>query len=195
MGDDLPERRRVRDAELLEALAHPLRAALVRYLMAVGPKTPSECAQNVGSSASNCSWHLRQLARLGLVEPAAATDGRQRPWRACDVGLDLGRLDQDPVVRSTQLAMVGNALNEEQTLTQRFLDKTAELEPEWREIGGLNTYSLRLTSDELAQLIADVDALIRPYVGTIREDAPAEARTVHVGLRAFPRIEADGTCQ
>ena len=82
---ELPPRKRVRDAELMRALAHPLRAALLDYLTAIGPRTASECAEAVDSSASNCSWHLRQLAQFGLVERTDAVDGRERPWRATEV--------------------------------------------------------------------------------------------------------------
>jgi DNA-binding transcriptional ArsR family regulator len=189
---ELPPRKRVRDAELMRALAHPLRAALLDYLTAIGPRTASECADAVDSSASNCSWHLRQLAQFGLVERAEGTDGRERPWRAPQVGIELGELDPDPAVRGAQLAVVGTTLGQEQLLTQRFLDTTDQLDPEWREAGTLNSYALTVTAEELKSLVEAVDALIRPYVSPIRTDAPAVARHVHVGFRAFPRIEADG---
>jgi DNA-binding transcriptional ArsR family regulator len=189
---ELPPRKRVRDTELMRALAHPLRAALLDYLTAIGPRTASECAEAVDSSASNCSWHLRQLAQFGLVERTDGTDGRERPWRATQVGLELGELDPDPAVRGAQLAVVGTTLAQEQLLTQRFLDTADQLDTEWREAGALNAYGLTVTAEELKNLVKAVDALIRPYVSPIRTDAPAAARHVHVGFRAFLRIEADG---
>jgi DNA-binding transcriptional ArsR family regulator len=189
---ELPPRKRVRDAELMRALAHPLRAALLDYLTAIGPRTASECAEAVDSSASNCSWHLRQLAQFGLVERTDAVDGRERPWRATEVGLDLGEFDADPAVRGAQFAVIGAMLSQEQLLTQRFLDTADQLEPEWRDAGGLNTYGLTVTAEELTELVETIDALLRPYVSPIRADVPENARPVHVGFRAFPRIEADG---
>ncbi|HEY7594259.1 MAG TPA: helix-turn-helix domain-containing protein [Actinophytocola sp.] len=186
---ELPPRRKVRDVELLSALAHPLRAAILRYVMSVGPRTASECADAVGSSASNCSWHLRQLARFGLVESTDGGDGRQRPWRATVVGLDLGELADDPTTRAAQLAVFGTALVEEQKLTQRFLERSDDLEPEWRTTGTVNTYSLTVNAAELAELAQRVDDLIRPYVSTIRKDAPDDARPVHAGFRGFLRLE------
>ena len=128
----LPPRRKVRDVEILRALAHPLRDALLRYLMAAGPHTASECADAVGSTASNCSWHLRQLAKFGLVEATDGGDGRQRPWRATAVGLDFGEFADDPATRAAQLAVFGTSLAEEQKLTQRFLERIDELDAEWR---------------------------------------------------------------
>jgi DNA-binding transcriptional ArsR family regulator len=183
---ELPPRRKVRDVEILRALAHPLRAALIRYLMAAGPHTASECADAVGSTASNCSWHLRQLGKFGLVEPTEGGDGRERPWRATAVGLDFGEFAEDPATRAAQLAVFGTALAEEQKLTQRFLERVDGLEPGWRDASTVNTYVLRMTAAELADLVEKVDALVRPFSSTIRTDAPPDAELVHTGFRAFP---------
>jgi len=181
-------RHRVTDAELMGALAHPLRAALLRHLMAVGPRTASECADAVGSTASNCSWHLRQLARFGLVE-AVDQAGRERPWRAVVVGLELGAPADDPTTRAAQLGVLANALKEEATLTQRFLDRADELGPEWRDAGALDTYGLTITADELRDLVATIDALVRPFIATVRQDPPDDAEPVQLGLRAFRRLD------
>lgn len=189
---ELPPRTRVRDVELLKALAHPLRSALLNYLMSVGPRTASECAVAVDSSASNCSWHLRHLAEFGLVERSEGGDGRERPWRAKHVGLEFGEFDDEPATRSAQLAAFGTQLRHEELLTQRYLDTADEGDPEWLAASSLDSYGLRITATELKELVEAVDALIRPYVSTIRQDAPADARPVHASLRTFPRIEADG---
>jgi DNA-binding transcriptional ArsR family regulator len=192
---ELPPRKRIEDVELLRALAHPLRSALLNHLTAVGPRTASECADAVGSTASNCSWHLRQLAQYGLVERTDADDGRERPWRARQVGLELGEFAEDPSRRAAQLGVAGASLAHEQELTQRYLDSLDDLDPAWRAASGLNTYALRVTPAELTRLTEAIDALVRPYVGAIRTDAPANARPVHVGLRAFPRFEHSGKAE
>src|SRR3954453_5575741 len=85
------DRREIRDVHALAALAHPVRSALLSHLMAVGPRTASECAPAVGASASNCSWHLRHLARFGLVERDDRRGAaRERPWRAPATGFHFG---------------------------------------------------------------------------------------------------------
>ena len=81
--------RRIDDPGALKALAHPLRVALLAHLVAAGPATASACAEAVGASASNCSWHLRRLAAAGFVEPVDAGDGRERPWRSTDTGFEV----------------------------------------------------------------------------------------------------------
>lgn len=190
---ELPPRRRVRDAELMRALAHPLRGEILNYLMAVGPRTATECADAVGTSASNCSWHLRQLAHYGLVERAEGENGRERPWRATTVGLDFGELDDNPATRTAQLGVLGAALEEDRMLTQRYLDTIDTQPPQWRDASAINTYALRVTPDELRELVTSIDRLVRPYVNTIRTDPPGDAMPVHMTLRGFPRVEADGT--
>ena len=95
----MPERRPVlTDPDVLEALAHPVRLDLLSYLMSNGPATASTCARAVGDTPSNCSYHLRTLARHGLVERVESTDRRQRPWRATITGFDLN-LDAAPASR------------------------------------------------------------------------------------------------
>jgi DNA-binding transcriptional ArsR family regulator len=189
---ELPPRMRVRDAELMRALAHPLRSELLTYLMAVGPRTASECATAVGSTASNCSWHLRQLANWNLVERVEGGNAREKPWRATQVGLDFGELGTDPATKAAQLAALGTSVANDQLMTQRFVDSVEQLETDWQDAAGMNTYALRVTAAELTSLSAAIDALIRPYVATIRSDAPPGAKPVHASWRAFPRIEADG---
>ncbi|MFI7275811.1 ArsR/SmtB family transcription factor [Streptomyces sp. NPDC049879] len=192
MGDREPDRKRIRDVSLMRALAHPLRSELLGYLMAIGPRTASQCAASVGSTPSNCSWHLRQLARFGLVERAEADDGRERPWRACQVGLELGPFDDDTARRSAQLSVTAEMLRRQDRLTQRFLDSLGDLDRPWQEAMALNDYALLATARELRELIGALDALVRPFIQANRTDAPPEAAPVHLGLRTFLRLEADG---
>jgi predicted ArsR family transcriptional regulator len=188
---ELPPRRRVKDVEIMRAMAHPLRTSLLNYLMSVGPRTASECAAEVDASPSNCSWHLRHLAGLGLVERVEGGDGRERPWRATEVGLVYEEVT-DPAARSAQTALAAAQLGDEQRLTQRFLDHRDRLPEAWQSAGGLSRYALRVTSDELNELVAAIDGMLRPYVAPIREEAPDEAAIVHVGLQAFLRVDGEG---
>src|SRR3954465_4894428 len=83
-------RRKLTDLRDLRALAHPLRLALLDHLMSFGEQTAARCAAAVGSTTSNCSYHLRGLGRAGVVERAESSDGRERPWRATSSGLTYG---------------------------------------------------------------------------------------------------------
>jgi predicted ArsR family transcriptional regulator len=73
---------RLTDAKALRAYAHPVRMALVGLLRTEGPLTATRAAELLGESSGTCSFHLRQLARYGLVEEAGGGTGREKPWRA-----------------------------------------------------------------------------------------------------------------
>ena len=60
-----------------------------------------------------------------------------------------------------------------------------ELPAAWQETSAFNTYGLLLTPAELRELVERLDALVRPYIRMTRDDPPADARPVHLGLRAF----------
>ena len=186
------DRREIRDVRALAALAHPVRNALLAHLMAVGPRTASECAPAVGASASNCSWHLRHLARFGFVERVeGGADGRERPWRAAATGFDFSQVEQDqaPATRAALQTLAAVQLDEQHRLARRYLRGEDELPGDWRQAANLSTYGLLLSPAELRELSTWLDAAIRPDIALTREDAPADARPVHLFLSAFLRPE------
>src|SRR4030095_6750399 len=77
-------------------MAHPLRVALLYQLNALGSRTASQCAQALGETPANCSYHLRHLARGGLVPREGSATGRERPWRSVYTGLSLSPTLDDP---------------------------------------------------------------------------------------------------
>jgi DNA-binding transcriptional ArsR family regulator len=184
-----PEKRRpVNDVRMLSALAHPVRTALLSHLLAVGPRTASECAAAVDASPSNCSWHLRQLEKYGFVERAGeATDGRERPWRAAATGFRVGALDDTPAVQAALQTLASIQLDEEFRLARSYLRHEDELAEPWRHSAEFNTYGLLVDPAEMAELAERLDAAIRPYLAATRDDAPPDARPVHVFLSAFLR--------
>src|SRR5689334_1033943 len=70
------------DAVAIRALAHPLRLDLLDLLVASGPATAAQCGRALNVSQASCSFHLRQLAKYGLVEDTGpGPDRRERQWR------------------------------------------------------------------------------------------------------------------
>src|SRR3954469_24031853 len=107
--DELPPRAVV-GTEALAALAVPARLAPLNHLLSAGPRTASQCAPVVGESASNCSWHLRALEKVGLVERAPQTpgaDARPRPWQATAVGFEFAADDDSPAAKVARIALAG----------------------------------------------------------------------------------------
>ena len=84
-------------------LAHPLRMRLLGALRVNGPATATTLAELLGTNTGATSYHLRQLAEVGLVaeDPDRGT-GRQRWWRAAhDVtNWEPTDFDDDPDARA-----------------------------------------------------------------------------------------------
>jgi DNA-binding transcriptional ArsR family regulator len=185
----------VSDGVVLAALAHPLRVALLYQLNALGSRTASQCAAALGETPANCSYHLRQLAKAGLVAREEAPNGRERPWRPVYTGLSLHAPvdDAEPDVasaaRATRASLANMEIQEHARLAREYLRLEPRAPRAWRETAGVNSYSLRLTAEELADLVQTLDAAIRPYIGLTRDDPPEGSQPVHLDFKAFLRPE------
>src|SRR6202167_6386647 len=94
----------ISDPKAIRALAHPLRLDLLELLTAGCPATAAQCGRVLGVSQASCSFHLRQLAKYGLVEDAGAgSDRRERRWRVPDERLTVRIADSSDVVVRRQL--------------------------------------------------------------------------------------------
>lgn len=187
------KRMTVRDVRALSTLAHPLRLRLLNHLLAMGPRTARQCAEALGDTGANCSYHLRHLARYGLVERVSQPEGadqRERPWRAAATGFDFGADRTDPVTAPITTSLASLQLDEQVRLLRAYLDHEADLAPEWREAAALNGYGLLVTAEELADLVRRIDAIVRPFISATRDDAPDGARLVHLGLHAVRHPES-----
>jgi DNA-binding transcriptional ArsR family regulator len=181
---------------VLAALAHPLRVALLYQLNALGSRTASQCAQALGETPANCSYHLRQLARVGLVAREESGNGRERPWRSVYTGLSLSpTLDgPDPEVvtaaTATRASLANIEMEEHLRLARQYLRLEPRASKAWRDAASMASYSLRLTPEELESLAKALDAAIRPFIGLTRNDPPESAQPVHLDFKAFLRPEA-----
>jgi DNA-binding transcriptional ArsR family regulator len=175
------------DTAVLESLAHPVRLDVLRYLMADGPATASVCARAVGDTPSNCSYHLRVLARHGLVRAEKSLDGRERPWRAMITGFGVDDADPEGPQARGSAALLAASMQLDQRQGRDYLTRRAGVAKVWRDADAFNSYSLRVTPEELSDLVQKLDELIRPLLASTRDDAPPEAGTVHLGVQAFPR--------
>jgi len=161
MPDDagLPPRR-LTDPRAMRALAHPSRLALWELLAVHGPMTATQAAEHVADSPSNCSFHLRQLARYGFVEETGESTGRSRPWRVTQLGYTTA---VDPRDASTELAAetLGDlALDRALDRHRRWRRTRQATPPAWRTVGGANETVWWATPEEVAALEAEVEALV-----------------------------------
>jgi hypothetical protein len=181
-------RARIDEPQAMAALTHPVRLDLLTHLMASGPATASQCARAVGDTPSNCSYHLRVLARYGLVGPDESTDARERPWRALVTGFSVEGFQDEPDSPRARgaAALLALSVQRDQRLVRDYLARRDKVAKRWRVADGYANYTLRMTPDEMSALGEALDALIRPYLAATREDPPRGTDLVHLGLHAFP---------
>jgi DNA-binding MarR family transcriptional regulator len=193
-------RRTITDVGALRVLADPVRYRLLRHLMTVGPQTATQCAGVVDATPSNCSYHLRELAKHDLIERVQGPgrgggDGRERRWRATATGLGFDPYDRpedrsDGVETDRVAELVGRELahvriDDDAAFAHAAIDGCDALPVEWRRAVEMAGYGLRITAAELTGLTAAIDALLRPYIAPSRPDAPEDARVVHVAFTAL----------
>ncbi|GGO05373.1 ArsR/SmtB family transcription factor [Micromonospora parathelypteridis] len=180
----------ISDPQVMRALAHPARIAIMEYLGSrESGGTATECAEIVGLSPSATSYHLRALAKFGLVEQAPSRgDARERVWRVVSASwmVDAGR-DAEPTARAAEQAVVEAhavlGMERIRDWSRRAGDEPAE----WYDKALFNDTLLLLTAEELAGLNEAVLALLRPYRLRGRQsDPPSGARTVAVHYRTVP---------
>src|ERR1700735_2798818 len=69
------------DPKALRALAHPLRWQLIDLVGSEGTVTATRCAEVLGESVANCSYHLGILGKYGYIELVPGQSGKEKPWR------------------------------------------------------------------------------------------------------------------
>jgi len=189
-GDWFPGREvsRLTDPRALRALAHPLRISLVGLLRREGPMTATQAARQLGESSGSCSFHLRQLARFGLVEEAGGGRGRERPWRATTQFTNWPDVSDEP----DQQAAAGllNSVIAERYFERlmRWLERKPDEPREWQHAAHFGDLMLYLTPGELLDLAERERALLEPYLDRLTrpELRPPGARVVTYLQLAFP---------
>lgn len=207
------------DDRALKVLAHPLRSRLLSALRLDGPATSTALAGRLGTNTGATSYHLRQLAEVGLVVETGEGRGRERWWRAAHdshsfVPSDAGSAD----ARAAQVWLRGEYQRQYLAWAEAWQARAESYPPAWQDAAGSSDYALELTADQLARFVDDVDALVERYrtdppprpepVGSPPpSSAPAAspdpsapsastgaddvARPVLVVLHAFPRVDTE----
>jgi DNA-binding MarR family transcriptional regulator len=142
----------------------------------------------VGQSPSATSYHLRELAKYGLVEQAPGRgDGRERVWRSTSAGWNLDSDDDHPETRAAEQELVEVYLSRDFARLREYFARQYDEPKEWRDASALMGKSLLLTAEELREVNAAVQELLSPYERRRRAaDPPEGARPVAVHYVAFP---------
>ncbi|HEY3873571.1 MAG TPA: helix-turn-helix domain-containing protein [Actinocrinis sp.] len=174
---------------------HEVRTALLGLLAEADTVTATEAAARLGYSSGLCSFHLRQLARYGLIEEAPHRSGRARPWRLRQRRRQPDTdADSTAVARDDEFGVPSWELEDESY--RRWLDHRGEAPASWRQDAAFSAV-LYLTPEELRGIAAAVRAALAGFEE--REHRPGArprgAQPVAFISRLFPLLpvaEDDG---
>jgi len=148
----------------LRALAHPTRLALVGLLRREGPLTATRAGELLGESSGSTSFHLRQLAKYGLVEEAGGGLGREKPWRATAMFTSWDLVPPNPESAAATELLTKVVAEMYLAKFMRWRDVKAREPQEWQEAAEFGDTLLYVTAAELADLNQKVHDLLDPFL-------------------------------
>jgi DNA-binding transcriptional ArsR family regulator len=188
-------RRDLTDPKAMRALAHPVRIALMEILHTTGTLTATQASEMLGESPANCAFHLRTLAKYGLVREAGGGRGRERPWTAAQRSLNISEIDQ----KDEQAEMAARALGE--MWRERWLNRIRRTFARgswpdgWEDAVHASNTVRFLTAEETSQVAEEIRQIFRRYDDR-RDDPslrPAGARAVQLTFFGFPTEFSEDT--
>jgi DNA-binding transcriptional ArsR family regulator len=183
------ERTQISDPAVMRALAHPARLELLEYLgLTEDGATATECAEVVGLSPSATSYHLRALAKVGMIQDGPGRgDGRERVWRSSHRSYAVGGdHDATPEDIEAERVMVETVLARQNDRVRRYLARARRDSPDWFDLLWVGEHTLQVTTRELATLTAKIQELLEPLKRVNRPDPPKDSRLTSVQLRITP---------
>lgn len=180
------------DATTLRALAHPLRVRLIGRLRMYGPATATRLAHDLGESSGATSYHLRELAKFGLVaEDEERNRGRERWWRAVhrSTYFDLTMDEDTRATGGEYLRSVARVYSERLLHFADNIEYSADIYgADWADAFTLSDWHLRLTVEQAQQLHQELNQLLDRY-----RDLPEKpgARRIVSQLQLFPMPDVE----
>ena len=174
----------------MRALAHPVRIRIVSLLANQGPARATDLGDALGLAPNAVSYHLKSLAKAGLVEqaPEASADKRERWWRASHGDYDLlqGRTAVTPTETTAETpAESSDAAHAALDQVGRFvMDTLNRVRTQLREDGpdsdthvSLGVSTLQLTTAQHRRLLQDISDYTQQRIADLNaEPDSAEPR-------------------
>ena len=181
------------DPRAMRALAHPARLAILELLRTNGSGTATECAREVGGSPQAASYHLRALAKWGLIRPVASDDGRETRWELAARSIHFTSGDDSPQFRTAARALGRRILERDDRAVNAYLAAEPDEKREWREAATLASASIYVTPEELHEFSRRFREVMKDFERPDEADRPEGARRVHVVFRAVPHVDPPKT--
>ncbi|MDT0187572.1 helix-turn-helix domain-containing protein [Microbacterium sp. ARD31] len=181
------------DPRVLRAIAHPVRTRILDEMSASGPVRAADIAHALGIPANQASFHLRQLAKYGLVEeaPEEARDRRDRVWRVTSAegfSVNLSELAEAPGGRAAvEVFRASKTASLHEVVDRAF----AMGGKDGRGVHAVSDHAIRLTDEEAHELRAEMDAVVEAWAERTRGRDPGR-RTYQVVQIVQPRADGPG---
>ena len=152
------------DPRILRAIAHPTRNRILSELSAAGALRAADIARLIEIPANQASFHLRQLAKYGLVEdaPGEARDRRDRVWQLVDPeGISFRTRDmiEQPGGRAAYDVFRRNAV----AWGHHLVDTALDTDPESGRRKSVSEWAVRLTPAESEELAAELQEVVERW--------------------------------
>jgi DNA-binding transcriptional ArsR family regulator len=185
--------RRLTDAKVMRALAHPTRIDLLELIAREGELTATRAAELLDMTPANCSFHLRRLAENGFVQEASRGPGRTRSWKIGSVGHSWDGVGADAETTAAAAALTSAVLERDVgRLREWLLVREQWAEPEWRRAAFVSEALMYLTREELEQLGASILERVIGYIDRIDpSNRPPDAVAVQFLAAGFPLPPTD----
>lgn len=173
-------------------MAHPVRLDLMELLAVEGPLTATECAERIGQSPANCSFHLRQLAAHGFIEEAGGGTGRRRPWKVVPRGHDWETGTGVPPAQRAAGELLTQVLVDWELGRLRAWDRARVHESqEWQDAAVLTQGGAILTAAELAQIGRQINELLLQFADRVDPAKRPPGSRLVSGLAFFHPVVED----
>ncbi|MEV4179453.1 winged helix-turn-helix domain-containing protein [Nonomuraea sp. NPDC049709] len=180
---------RTLDANALKSFAHPLRLRIYELLDERGPATATGLAGLLGQNTGATSYHLRELAKHGMIEVAAGMGrGKEKFWRITPGGFSYGEPPADPEAASAMEYLLDDLVRRRGAELARWREEMAGAPEDWVEAAAFGRRSLRLTPEETAAMRDQVFEVLERYraLSDGRAEPPESAGHVVVHFDVLP---------
>jgi predicted ArsR family transcriptional regulator len=158
------------DPRVLRAIAHPTRGRILDELGAVGPMRAADVGEALGIPANQASFHLRQLAKYGVIVPApeAARDKRDRVYKLTDqrgFRLDVEDISKQPGGKAAVTVFQHNKA----AWAHRLVDDVFTFDKKRK-----NTFTaivdqpMKMNKDEAAEFMGEIDEVLARWADKTR---------------------------
>ncbi|MFT4083658.1 MAG: helix-turn-helix domain-containing protein [Nocardioides sp.] len=163
------------------ALAHPIRSRLMSALQMDGPATATRLATRIGESSGSTSYHLRQLAAVGLIEEDTERGTRrERWWKPAHEGATWSNADflGDPVAHEASIAARRNYYAWQARLLEQRLREESTWDKAWVDAAADSDDAFFLTPAQATAMSREIWDVVQRFRAEQDTEAPDSTRVI-----------------